>query len=87
MSALNRTGLASIFYTDSNGKHVRIYYQDTAGVIRETSYDDAVGWYIGPNDVVGVGRINTPIAAVVWDSGKQGGRLVSDFFWTLRELT
>jgi hypothetical protein len=71
MSVLNRTNIASIVFTDDSGVHVRIYYQDSEGVIRETCYDHGRGWAINDRFVVGVGRVNTGIAAVCWDNGRQ----------------
>ena len=68
---LNRTPLASIVFKDGNGTHIRVYYQDEDGNIRETFYDDGNGWALREGDIVGVGRLNTGIAATVWNNGTQ----------------
>ena len=73
---LNRTNLASIVYNDTDGVHIRTYYQDEVGDIHETCYDSPTGWTIKSDDIVARGAcMNTGIAAVSWDSPT--GRQVS----------
>lgn len=76
---LNRTPLASISFKDGNGDHIRVYYQDEAGNIRETFYDDGNGWALREKDIVGVGRLNTGIAATVWNNGTQVSSVDSSY--------
>ena len=71
MSVLNRTNIASITFTDDNGVHIRVYYQDNDGNIRETFYDQQSGWALRELDIIGVGRLNTGIAATTWNRGSQ----------------
>lgn len=69
---LNRTPLACIAFDDGNGKHLRVYYQDVQGTIKESFYDDGSGWTTrAPGDVVGKGRLNTGISACCWANGTQ----------------
>lgn len=68
---LNRSNLAAISFADGNGDHIRIYYQDAEGYIRETFYDNGRGWARRDGDVIGKGKLNTGIAATTWDKGTQ----------------
>lgn len=68
---LTRTPLASISFQDNGGSHIRVYYQDTSGNIRETFYDDNRGWQERPENVIGRGKLNTGIAVTQWANGTQ----------------
>jgi hypothetical protein len=68
---LNRSNLAAIGFADGNGDHIRIYYQDAEGYIREAFYDNGQGWARRDGDVIGKGKLNTGIAAITWDKGTQ----------------
>jgi len=68
---LDQTPLAALSFQDGNGLHIRVYYQDVEGNIRETFFDDANGWQRRPEDIVGRGKLNTGIAAISWDNGTQ----------------
>jgi hypothetical protein len=69
---LTRTPLAAIsFRTDDGADHVRVYYQDREGNIRETFYDGGSGWNRRDKDIVGKAKLNSGIAAVCWDKGTQ----------------
>ncbi|KAI1460350.1 hypothetical protein F4805DRAFT_454774 [Annulohypoxylon moriforme] len=68
---LNRSPLAAICFEDANGAHIRVYYQDVDGNIRETFYDDGQGWNTRQKDVVGKGKLNTGIAATSWNQGTE----------------
>ncbi|EAQ84487.1 predicted protein [Chaetomium globosum CBS 148.51] len=68
---LNRSNLGAIAFADGNGDHIRIYYQDAEGYIRETFYDNGNGWAQRPEDVIGKGKLNTGIAAIAWANGTQ----------------
>ena len=71
MGVLSRTPIAAIQFKAFSGVHKRVYYQDDVGNIRETCYDEDRGWFIPDADIVGVGRLNTGIAAVTWGNGTQ----------------
>jgi hypothetical protein len=67
---LNRTPLGAIAFDDGNGKHVRVYYQDTEGNVKESYYDQSSGWTTRePNNIVGRGHANTRITGCQWNSG------------------
>ncbi|KAK3293090.1 uncharacterized protein B0H64DRAFT_205901 [Chaetomium fimeti] len=68
---LNRSNLAAIGFADGNGDHIRVYYQDVEGYIRETFYDNGIGWARRDGDVVGKGKLDTGIAATTWANGTQ----------------
>jgi hypothetical protein len=68
---LNRSNLATIGFVDGNGDHIRVYYQDAEGYIRETFYEGGRGWARRDKDVVGKGKLNTGIAAITWANGTQ----------------
>jgi hypothetical protein len=68
---LARTPLAAITFISSGKKNIRVYYQDYEGYIRETFYQDGVGWQLRDKDVVGQGKLNTGIAVTWWADGTQ----------------
>ncbi|KAL2891956.1 Fucose-specific lectin [Ceratocystis lukuohia] len=68
---LNRTPLAAISYQDDNGDHIRVFYQDMDGYIRQSFYDTGKGWNERKNDIVGKAKLNTGIAAITWNNGKE----------------
>jgi hypothetical protein len=68
---LSRSPLAAISFKDGNGQHIRVYYQDTQGYIKESFYDTGRGWHTRSEDVVGKAKLNSGIAAVVWNNGTQ----------------
>ncbi|CCX34725.1 Similar to Fucose-specific lectin; acc. no. P18891 [Pyronema omphalodes CBS 100304] len=68
---LNRTPLAACAFSDGNGAHIRVYYQDTEGTVKETYYDDKAGWALRNPDVIGKAKLNTGIACCAWANGTQ----------------
>ncbi|KAL7268053.1 hypothetical protein RUND412_009337 [Rhizina undulata] len=68
---LNRTTLASTKFTDGNGFHLRVYYQDINGNIKESFWDQGTGWNLRSNGLVVKAKLNSPIAVVSWASGTQ----------------
>ncbi|KAL7265850.1 hypothetical protein RUND412_011622 [Rhizina undulata] len=68
---LNRTTLASTKFTDGNGLHLRVYYQDINGNIKESFWDQGTGWNLRGNGLVVKAKLNSPIAVVSWASGTQ----------------
>jgi hypothetical protein len=58
-------GAAAVQWGDSSGDHLRVYYQDAQGALREQATDAGKGWYAGqfsvPSAAAGSG-----LAAVHW---------------------
>ncbi|KAI5839941.1 hypothetical protein DFP73DRAFT_560864 [Morchella snyderi] len=68
---LSRSPLASYSFSNDHGTNIHICYQDGNGNIGQIFYDDRQGWRPGTNGVVGRADLNTGIAMIVWDGGKQ----------------
>lgn len=68
---LKNTRLATILFTDQEGSHIRVYYQDK-NFIKESRYDHKTGWYTTGYDIIAedAGE-KTPIAATFWADGKE----------------
>lgn len=70
---LNRTPLATIQYNTTPGKHIQVFYQDANGDIKALFYDPVLGWNSRTEGerLVGRAKLNTGLAAVSWDNGRQ----------------
>ncbi|KAI0383273.1 hypothetical protein F5Y04DRAFT_278979 [Hypomontagnella monticulosa] len=53
-SILNRSPLAAICFGGKDATHIRIYFQDPQGSIRETYFDSGIGWHTRPENVIRV---------------------------------
>ncbi|KAH8151396.1 uncharacterized protein LAJ45_04598 [Morchella importuna] len=80
---LSRSPLAAYSFSNDEGTNIRVCYQDDHGNIGQISYDDRQGWHPGTHGVVGRADLNTGLAAIAYDSGKndrvyyiRGGKLV-----------
>jgi Fungal fucose-specific lectin len=71
MSLLNRTTLAATRFFDGNGLHLRVYFQYSTDDIKESFWDQAVGWNIRGDGSVVNAKLNSPIAVVSWAAGTQ----------------
>ncbi|TFK64514.1 fucose-specific lectin [Pluteus cervinus] len=71
MSSVNSlTSIATIFFSTDTDTHVRVFYQDGNGDIRESFYDHSVGWNTRSNNLVGTAaQKGTGISAVTWNNG------------------
>ncbi|KAL7270489.1 hypothetical protein RUND412_006804 [Rhizina undulata] len=63
--------IASTKFFDGNGLHLRVYYQDTYGNIRESYWDQGRGWNLRGDGIIVKAKLNSPIAVVSWASGVQ----------------
>jgi hypothetical protein len=65
---LNRSPLAACSFKTGNGSHIRLYYQDTQGNIKESCYNTDKEWFLGAG-IGAKGKLNTGIACCVWENG------------------
>eukprot|EP01119_Soliformovum_irregulare_P022646 TRINITY_DN779_c0_g1_i1.p1 TRINITY_DN779_c0_g1~~TRINITY_DN779_c0_g1_i1.p1 ORF type:complete len:609 (-),score=111.47 TRINITY_DN779_c0_g1_i1:46-1872(-) len=64
------TPMSAVSWKDSVGYHYRIYWLDINGAVRETTYDDDLGWRFGNQITVAQASSNSGIAAIMWfDNG------------------
>lgn len=62
----NSSSLASIAFNDTLGiLHHRVYYQDNAGTIKESSWNNSSNQWQVSNSAIGQAKMNTPLAAIV----------------------
>ncbi|KAI3317183.1 hypothetical protein HD806DRAFT_515680 [Xylariaceae sp. AK1471] len=65
------TRLAAVHYGYQGKQFIRVYYQD-GGLVKESCYDDANGWYTTTNDVVAKeAKEGSPVAVTTLNEGKQ----------------
>ena len=57
---------------DDTGLHIRVYYQGPGALIKEASFDEATNWAPRTDDTVGLGKYNTDIAAISWETEYHG---------------
>ena len=71
MSSVNSlTSIATIFFNTETDTHIRVFYQDGNGDIRESFYDHSVGWNTRTDNLVGTAaQKGTGISAVTWNNG------------------
>ena len=62
----NGSSLAAIAFNDTLGVvHHRVYYQDDAGKIKESSWNASSNLWQVSNSAIGQAKLNTPLAAIV----------------------
>ena len=62
----NSSSLAAIAFNDTLGVlHQRVYYQDDAGIIKESSWNSSTNLWQLSNPAIGQAKMNTPLAAIV----------------------
>ena len=62
----NGSSLAAIAFNDTLGfLHYRVYYQDDAGKIKESSWNNSSNLWQVSNSALGQAKMNTPLAAIV----------------------
>jgi hypothetical protein len=77
---LARSPLAATTFDDNNGAHIRVYYQEVNGTLKETFFDSG-SWATRPGfDTPGSAKLNTGLGATSWDQGTQV--LYSLYFFT-----
>ena len=76
----NGSSLAAIAFNDTLGiLHHRVYYQDDAGKIKESSWNTSSNLWQVSNSAIGQAKLNTPLAAIV--TGPPQYSFVSNNFW------
>ena len=76
----NSSSLAAIAFNDTLGVlHQRVYYQDDAGKIKESSWNASTNLWQVSNPAIGLAKMNTPLAAIV--TGPPQYDFVSNSFW------
>lgn len=67
------TSLDAIEFAQDGKKQLRVYYQTTDdGVIRESSFDQQIGWFVRGDGVVSNKAKNkSPITATRWNKGDE----------------
>ena len=76
----NGSSLAAIAFNDTLGiLHHRVYYQDDAGEIKESSWNSSSKLWQVSNSAIGQAKMNTPLAAIV--TGPPQYTFVSNNFW------
>ena len=76
----NGSSLAAIAFNDTLGvRHHRIYYQDEAGNIKESSWNTSTNRWQVSNSAIGQAKMNTSLAAIVTGPPQYG--FVSNDFW------
>lgn len=68
---LSRSPLAAYSFSNNEGTNIRVCYQDDHGNIGQIFYDDRQGWHPGTHRVVGRADLNTGLAAIAYDGGKE----------------
>jgi hypothetical protein len=68
MSLLNKTTLAATQFNDPK-LHIRLYYQYSNAEVKESLWDQSIGWNLRGDGTTVVAKINSPIAAISWASG------------------
>lgn len=68
----NRNRLAAVGSGDGLISY-RVYYQDQAGLIKESCFDEDKGWYVRENCIVAkdAKKTSSPLAAVSWAGGNE----------------
>ncbi|KAF8860191.1 hypothetical protein BDZ45DRAFT_323105 [Acephala macrosclerotiorum] len=67
----NRHRLAAVSSSDGSISY-RVYYQDQAGLIKESCFDEEKGWYVRENCIVAKdAKKPSPLAAVSWAGGNE----------------
>jgi hypothetical protein len=67
---LDFSRLAATEFVDLDGsRHLRVYYQNEDGHIKESCYDSSNGWHARVADVAVAARKNSPIAVATWNKG------------------
>ena len=62
----NSSSLAAIAFNDTLGVvHHRVYYQDDAGIIKESSWNTSGNLWQVSNSAIGQAKTNTPLTAIV----------------------
>ena len=62
----NSSSLAAIAFNDTLGVlHQRVYYQDDAGIVKESSWNSSINVWQLSNPAIGQAKMNTPLAAIV----------------------
>jgi len=49
--------------------HIRLYYQYSNADVKESFWDQSIGWNLRGDGTTVVAKINSPIAVVSWASG------------------
>ena len=76
----NSSSLAAIAFNDTLGVlYHRVYYQDDAGIIKESSWNSSTNLWQVSNPAIGQAKMNTPLAAIV--TGPPHYDFVSNSFW------
>ena len=58
--------MASVAWTDSDQvAYRRLYYQDSAGTVKESAWNSTGNAWYSSNDAVGIGKQGSPLAAAV----------------------
>ena len=68
MSLLNKTTLAATRFHDPK-LHIRLYYQYSNADVKESFWDQSIGWNLRGDGSTVVAKINSPIAVISWASG------------------
>ena len=68
MSLLNKTTLAATRFNDPK-LHIRLYYQYSDADVKESFWDQSIGWNIRGDGTMVEAKINSPIALVSWAFG------------------
>jgi hypothetical protein len=68
MSLLNKTTLAATRFNDPK-LHIRLYYQYSDADVKESFWDQSIGWNLRGDGTTVVSKINSPVAAISWASG------------------
>jgi hypothetical protein len=74
MSLLNKTTLAATRFNDPK-LHIRLYYQYSDADVKESFWDQSIGWNLRGDGSTVVAKINSPIAVVSWAGGTQVNNL------------
>lgn len=67
----NRHRLAAVSSSDGSTSY-RVYYQDQAGLIKESCFDEEKGWYVREKGIVAKdAKKHSPLAVVSWAGGNE----------------
>ena len=77
MPLIAKTGLASTYFDDPGGSHIRVYYQYSSNNVKESFYDQTIGWNLRGDGSVVDAKPSTPVAVVSWAFGSQVRRAAS----------
>jgi hypothetical protein len=68
---MSTTNHAATAFVQDGKKHIRVYYQAQDGTIRESSFEENIGWFTRGDGIVAKDAIvNSPITVTRWNDDK-----------------